>query len=546
MTTPKPSVDRFRASGAQTENMDDQTVDPQTTARRPEPVLPFARAAAGLDGFATADVRALLAAPADLALLIDGDGVIRDAAVTDDGRLRELAARWIGLPWGEIVAQDSRDKTAMMMRGTWQMAQGPVPAPGAPADTGAPPAWRHLNLLGGDENVPLSVCTVLVGGAAPVARGAIRIVAFGRDMRPLAAMQQRLVEAQQSMERDYLRFRHAETRYRHLFQVSAEGMLVVDAGTTRIVEANPAAAALLVAQGDGLGSGTPTGGLERLIGAVFPVGLDVRSHDALAALLATARGAGRTEQVRCELSDARGEVMVAASMFRQDSGAFFLIRLARAPAPVGAAELLNTNAMLLKLAQSAPDCLVVTDLDGRVLSANAAFVELVQLATEEQVRGESLDRWLGRTGVDLGVLISNLRQRGSVRLFATTLRGAYGATTEVEISATLVPHGKEAFLGFTIRDVGRRLSADARTRRELPRSVGQLTELVGRVPLKDIVGETTDLIEQLCIEAALELTRDNRASAAEMLGLSRQSLYVKLRRYGLGELGGDGEGRQGG
>jgi len=36
--------------------------------------------------------------------------------------------------------------------------------------------------------------------------------------------------------------------------------------------------------------------------------------------------------------------------------------------------------------------------------------------------------------------------------------------------------------------------------------------------------------------AALELTGDNRASAAELLGLSRQSLYVKLRRYGLGDL----------
>jgi DNA-binding NtrC family response regulator len=44
------------------------------------------------------------------------------------------------------------------------------------------------------------------------------------------------------------------------------------------------------------------------------------------------------------------------------------------------------------------------------------------------------------------------------------------------------------------------------------------------------------MIEKLCIEAALEITGDNRASAAEILGLSRQSLYAKLRRYGLGEL----------
>ena len=53
--------------------------------------------------------------------------------------------------------------------------------------------------------------------------------------------------------------------------------------------------------------------------------------------------------------------------------------------------------------------------------------------------------------------------------------------------------------------------------------------------MKSIVGNTADLIEQMCIRAALELTRDNRVAAAELLGLSRQSLYVKLRRYNMME-----------
>ena len=61
----------------------------------------------------------------------------------------------------------------------------------------------------------------------------------------------------------------------------------------------------------------------------------------------------------------------------------------------------------------------------------------------------------------------------------------------------------------------------------------RLTELVGRMSLKEIVRESTDLIERLCIEAALAYTSDNRASAAEILGLSRQSLYSKLHRFGL-------------
>jgi transcriptional regulator PpsR len=276
--------------------------------------------------------------------------------------------------------------------------------------------------------------------------------------------------------------------------------------------------------------------VQGLVGEAFPLGVDARSKETLNNLLAGVRATGRAESARADLLQARGEVKVAVSTYRQDSVSHFLVRMSQAAPDLMDQPAPSTSSMLLKLVQSVPDCLVVTDLDGRVLSANTAFIELAQLTTEEQVRGETLDRWLGRTGVDLSVLISNLRQRGAVRLFATTLRGEYGAVTDVEISATLVPHGERPFLGFTIRDVGRRLTAETRGRKELPRSVGQLTELVGRVPLKDIVGETTDLIEQLCIEAALELTRDNRASAAEMLGLSRQSLYVKLRRYGVGDL----------
>lgn len=473
--------------------------------------------------------RRLLAAAADLTLVLSDSGVILDVAAGDPDMARDLGDALLGLEFKSVLGDESHPKVAALMAGTWS---GGAPEPGAA------PRWRQLGVrVPPGPEFPLSCCSVRLdlppgeGGEGPQPS----VVVFCRDLRALSAMQQRLVEAQQSMERDYLRFRQAEMRYRHLFQVSAEGVMVVDAATGRVLEANPAAQQLLVAQ-----AGAAPGG-DKLVGSNFPAGFEPSGLEAVQAMLASVRASGRVEEIRCELADRRGELLVSASVFRQDVGTYFLVRLARASEPVGAAELLNTNAMLLKLAQSAPDCLVVTDLDGVVLSANAAFVELVQLANEEQVRGQSLDRWLGRTGVDLSVLISNLRQRGSVRLFGSTLRGAFGAQTEVEISAALVPHGNEAFLGFTIRDVGRRLSADARTRKELPRSVAQLTELVGRVPLKDIVGETTDLIEQMCIEAALELTRDNRASAAEMLGLSRQSLYVKLRRYGLGDLSGDGE-----
>jgi transcriptional regulator PpsR len=458
----------------------------------------------------------LLAVATDLAFAIDTEGVIRDISIGSDDLAQEAYADWVGKPWVDTVTVESRPKVEALLRETGTSAKGLH--------------WRHINqLLPGGGELPLLFAALRVerrqGSDLPP-----RSIAFGRDLRATAGLQQRLVEAQQAMERDYWKFRHAETRYRHLFQVASEAVLVVDATTQKILEANPAAARLL---GDG--------GTNSLVGLSFPHGVDPRSAEALNNLVAGVRATGRADETRAELLDARGEVVVAVSTYRQDRVSHFLVRMSRALPDTLADTAPSTNTMLLRLVQSAPDCLVVTDLEGRVMSANMAFIELAQLTTEEQVRGETLDRWLGRTGVDLSVLISNLRQRGAVRLFATTLRGEFGAVTDVEISATMVPHGDHPFLGFTIRDVGRRLNNEPRGGRELPRSVGQLTELVGRVPLKDIVGETTDLIEQLCIEAALELTRDNRASAAEMLGLSRQSLYVKLRRYGLGNLGEDAE-----
>jgi transcriptional regulator PpsR len=262
-------------------------------------------------------------------------------------------------------------------------------------------------------------------------------------------------------------------------------------------------------------------------------------------LLAAVRAVGRADDVRTRLASNERELTVSASLFRQEGTVLFLVRLApTGDAAAAEAVLPQTKSKLLKVVENAPDGFVVTDSDGRIITGNAAFIEMAQVATEEQARDQPLERWLGRPGVDLSVLLSNLRQRGSVRLFATTMRGEYGTSADVEVSAVSVMNGGKPCFGFAIRNVGHRLTTEPRTAagRALPRSIEHVTELIGRVALKDLVREATDVIERLCIEAALELSGDNRASAAEILGLSRQSLYVKLRRYGLGDLAAEGSG----
>jgi transcriptional regulator PpsR len=458
---------------------------------------PFEQAQAEFAGVDTPALTRVFAHAADLSLVVDADGRIMDLAYA--GIEPPLPVEgWSGRLWADLISKELRPKVAEMLR---------------VADSN--PTWRQLNYEGLEPPWPAQCLAVRLPGTT-------RSVVFMRDLAPTAALQQRLVQSQQAMEREYWSFRQAETRYRHLFHVSGEAVLVVDASSHKVLEANPAAQALL----------GPTAG-RSLVGSDFPLGFDGRSSELISTALATVRATGRVERLRAELGNAAGEVELGVSTYRQEGSSHLLLRAWRAVAGAVSDEL-PSHAMLLKLAQAGPDAQVVTDLEGRVLSANGAFVELVQLGAEDQVRGQSLDRWLGRSGVDLSVLVSNLRQRGAVRLFRTQVQGEYGAASEVEISAAVVPHGETSYLGFNIRDIGRRLpSEDAAQPKDMERAVGRLTELVGRSPLKEIVGETTDLIERMCIEAALELTRDNRASAAEMLGLSRQSLYVKLRRYGM-------------
>jgi transcriptional regulator PpsR len=306
-------------------------------------------------------------------------------------------------------------------------------------------------------------------------------------------------------------------------------VLIVDAATLRVVESNPAASKLF----DQLG--------KRLNGRPVVECFDETSGSKLLARFESLRNARQLDTGLLRLQVAGvGEAEVSASMFRLDNSTCFLLRIVM-PGEATQDQAPSSRLAVLSAIDRAPDALVVTDPAGQILYANQSFAEMIQFDSPESVVGESLDRWLGRSGVDLGVLMGSLRRSDAVRLFPTVIRGRLGNETSVEISAASVPDGQHPCMGFSLRDISRRPRADARDDPGLSRAVSQLAELVGRVPLKDIVGQTTDLIEQMCIEAALHLTRDNRAAAAEMLGLSRQSLYVKLRRFGMGDLAADGE-----
>jgi transcriptional regulator PpsR len=440
---------------------------------------------------------------ADFSLVLDMDGKVVEVAVSSEELTSAVNDSWVGSELAAMVTLDSRSRTTELLA----LAAA---SPGIPVQ-------RDLTHLLPDG------AELLVQYRAICPSPETGIIALGQDMRPSANLRQQLMNAQQALEQDYWRLRQIETRYRRLFEMVSDAIIVVEGESGRVIEANPEASRLL----------SPDGG--SIVGKPFPLGLDANGENAVRGLMAEARAISKGSVQGVGSADGQRSFNVSASYLRQGAEARFLVRLsgvsAEADRPGGGP---GSPYHMEETLRRAPDAVMVTDDDGRIVAANRAFLDLAQILSEDLVLGQPADRWLGRSAVDLSVLLTNLRRNSTIKLFSTTIQGELGASADVEVSACNAAESGSRVYAFFIRDVGRRVDDKHQAGGQLPRSIEQITKRVGRVPLKELVRESTDVIEALCIEAALGLTHDNRASAAELLGLSRQSLYAKLRRYGIG------------
>jgi transcriptional regulator PpsR len=355
------------------------------------------------------------------------------------------------------------------------------------------------------------------------------ILMLGRDLRPIAELQHRLVKAQLALEKDYETHRDYETRYRVLMEEARDAFVLVEVASGRILDLNTAAAQVLGAEADAL------------VGGTFSQEFDGRRRGEFIEGLVLAAGDETVGQVQVRSRRSRKDVTIHPTVFRAAGDRILLCRVDAAEAATAVAA--DLGQVLSGLYREGPDAMVFTDLHGTIRSANDAFLSLTDAGQLSDVKGKSLGDFLSRGSVDLKVLTDNAARHGKMRLYSTRLEGSFGSQLSVEISATHMTGASGQGFAFVLRDTSR-LEVIREPGAAVPAApVGaapisddamrNVMDLVGSAPLKDIVSATTDVVEKMCIETAVELTNNNRVAAAEMLGLSRQSLYVKLRKYGL-------------
>ena len=348
-------------------------------------------------------------------------------------------------------------------------------------------------------------------------QGAILIL--GSDLRRTAEMQQQLVSAQIALEADYEAQREQDIRLRVLMESSDVATVFISATTGHVVSCNTATEVLL---------GKPK---EALVDAPFANEFEAKGRRDVVERLISAATEQSQPPVIAKSAQGNRKLSLNPTLFRGSSSQMVLCKITPVGTQSGTADQLQHH--LADLFRSGVDSIVFVNEAGIILSANEAFLKLAHVAHTQSVIGRSFVDFCARGSVDLNVMIENARRTGGMRLYATKITSPHGSERAVEISTSVLKAGVEPVFALIIRDSHRVETVSAPSKQITDVDMNSVIELIGGQSLKDIVAKTTDVVEKMCIETAVQMTSNNRVAAAEMLGLSRQSLYVKLRKYDL-------------
>jgi len=226
-----------------------------------------------------------------------------------------------------------------------------------------------------------------------------------------------------------------------LYAAATEAVLMLEAATGSIIEANPAAARLLCVP------------RTRLLGASLLQSFDGGAALALTRAINLVRREGTAQVLTARTRDGRSEVQLALSLVRVGPESYVLARLGQ-PAPDRRTDGDGvTTSVVLDLIGEASEGFVVTDPELHVLYANQAFAELAGIDSPQQALGHSLVRWLELTQADLTALAVQRARREAVTVHETRLRATSGKTQGVELWAVAVADGEQPCWGFRLHSV---------------------------------------------------------------------------------------------
>ena len=341
-----------------------------------------------------------------------------------------------------------------------------------------------------------------------------QILLFGRDLTLIAQAQQELMKTQLKFEREYDRYRAFDTKYRVILEQCGSAFIIADE-KGQLIDFNKKAVAI-----------TEKANLSQMkLEDLFDQGTGI---DILGELEALNKNTPSTA-LNVRVKENTKELQLKGTFFRSNDGVHILIRLSSSSSQKASHS--KEKNYLSDLYQKTSDAFVFIDAAGKIVDTNESFLILTEYPNIDEVVGKLFSDFLRNSTTDLKILTDNSKRLGKIRNYATDFITTFGSKIPVTISSTWVSNEDDDFYGFILRDSSN-VEFEKQNDNE-KHSWEATTKLVGSAPLKELVAQTGDIAERICLETALNLANNNKVAAAELLSLSRQSLYVKLRKHNL-------------
>lgn len=414
----------------------------------------------------------------DVALVLDSQGIVRSVA---DGTTPSASAcaGWVGRRWVDTATAETRPKLEKML---------------AEVRSGAVARRREVNHPAPEgESIPLAWSALRLGDSGAV-------IAVGRDLRAVAAIQQRFLDSQQELERAYWRRRQDESRDAQVHHVAHDALFMLDAASLRLVEANEPGLWLL---GQGRG---------QALGRALPELLPGLVRAALGGLLAAARSSARAGEIRLRLADDDRPWDWAATPFRARQGQRLLLRARRDP-PAGASS------------ESVRAAVLIVDAAARVQTVNATALQDLGVDAEARWQGRPLAELVGPEASAWWLaLVEQARVEGLVSRLP--LDGELGEAT---VTAALLTEGEQELAGLMWVPHGSARRHGTTPTESLRRLAGRL----GEAPLPQLLVLGSEDLERHLITTALWREAGVVAAAARLLAIPVEELERRMRRLEL-------------
>ncbi len=433
---------------------------------------------------------AFVSLASDIVVVIGRDGVVQHVVQRPSDRLAPWADEWVGRPWGESVSTVTRGKVEQLLEEVRSSGQG---------------RRREVNHVNRDGlDIPVSYAAVQLGDDGPV-------LAVGRDLRAIAAIQQRFMDAQRELESDYWRARQADARYRILFEAATDAVVIVDPTNRSIIECNDATGTLF---------DLPLG---EVIGREASFAFDRASRAAIEELINNALESGAQSEIGVRMAHSVTRASVAVTPIRIQGTRRIMMRVRRWQ--VGPSTELDEA--IARLLNQSEDSVAVTDSSGRILIGNRAFLRIVRVSTEDEVRGRYLADWVAIEDGDFAGLAARIRERAVMRRLPASVVRSDSRVAPLEVSATALTEDDQERICFTFHT-----TSPVAGEEPLDALLEQCSALADRLG-KDSFGALSAEIEQIArgflVRSAVARAGGDATSAASTLGITVAELEEMLR-----------------